>query len=93
MTTNLIRIVFFVTNISWVSFYFHQSPKTFEKSFSTHATDSRTFQVSDDDEEEEDDDDDEEGENNRPVSVHDMRLQVAQRMKHPQTPELKAVDW
>jgi len=51
-----------------------------------------TFQVSDDDEEEEDDDDDEEGENNRPVSVHDMRLQVAQRMKHPQTPELKVVD-
>lgn len=40
-------------------------------------------------ENESDDSDDDDSGNGRPVSVHDMRKQAAEKMKKPQTPETR----
>ncbi len=61
----------------------HQSPKSFDRSITTANTStSKESYVS-----EEDDSDDDGSGNGRPVSVHDMRKQAAEKMKKPHTPE------
>lgn len=60
------------------------SPKSFDRITTANTAASKETYLSDDD----DSDDDGSG-NGRPVSVHDMRKQAAEKMKKPQTPETR----
>ena len=62
-----------------------KSPKSFDHSLRTAntATSKETFGSEDSDT------DDSDSGNGRPVSVHDMRKQAAEKMKKPQTPDAK----